>query len=248
MRPLALSSITASIFAALFTIPMDAGIPRGAEPAAAPERASYAILARDPLTGEYGVAAASHAPLIGMNLEFLEPDAGGVVVLGGPYLELNERVMIALRDGLAPGRAIAVGLTGDDGREERQVLALSRTGAAAFTGKKLKKHADHVTGDYFVAAGNRLAGDEVLAAMEEAFVGLDGPLTDRLLLALQAGRDAGGEEGGAHSSALLVVGPNATFATRDRLVDLRIDFVPGDAIAALALLRAQVDSVYGVVR
>lgn len=210
--------------------------------------ASYAMLARDPLTGEYGVAAASHAPLIGMNLEFLDPDAGGVVALGGPNLELNERTLIALRDGLAPGRAIAVGLTADPEREERQVLAISQQGAAGFTGGDLDEYAGQRTGEYFVAAGNRLASEDVLLAMEEAFLGFDGPLTDRLLLALQAARDAGGEEGGAHSAALVIVGPSARFATRDRLVDLRIDYVSGDAVDALTRLRAQVDSVYGVVR
>lgn len=219
---------------------------RGPEPAVRLSPASYSILGRDPLTGEYGVAAASHAPLIGMNLEFLDPEAGAVVVLGGPHLALNEKVLLALRDGLEPGRAIAVGLYGYDAKEERQVLAISQQGAAAFTGKKLKKFAGDRTGDYFVAAGNQLAGEEVLQAMEEAFLGFDGPLTDRLLLALQAGRDAGGEQDGAHSAALLIVGPNARFATRDRLADLRIDFVEGDAVEALTQLRARVDSVYGV--
>jgi uncharacterized Ntn-hydrolase superfamily protein len=191
--------------------------------------ASYAILALDPLTGEYGVAAASHAPLIGMNLEFLDPEAGGVVVLGGPFIQVNENTLVALREGLQPGRAISIGLAGDPDRESRQVLAQK-------------------AGDAFVVAGNRLENRYVILAMEEAFVTTDGPLADRLLSALTAGRDAGGERGGAHSAALLVVGPGAHFATRDRLVDLRIDYVPGDAVAALADLRARVDSVYGVIR
>lgn len=217
-------------------------------PPAVTATASYSILARDPLTGEYGVAAASHAPLIGMNLEFLDPDAGGVVVLGGPYLEVNEKVLIALRDGLSPGPAIAVGLATDPDRENRQVLAISPQGAAAFTGKKLPSRAHHKAGDLFVAAGHRLENRDVLAAMEESFEGSDGPLADRLLDALRAGHAAGGEKGGEHSAALLVVGPAVQFATRARLVDLRIDFVPQDAVGALIDLRARVDSVYEVVR
>ena len=226
----------------------------GAAPAGAPQSASlphpasFAILARDHLTGEYGVAAASHAPLIGLNLEYLDPDAGGVVVLGGPFLQLNRTVQIALQEGLAPGRAIAVGLAADEDKENRQVLAITPEGAAAFTGNKLEGHAAHRTGEHFVAAGHRLANTDVLLATEEAFVAADGPLADRLLAALAAARDAGGEEDRWHSAALIVVGPGARFATRDRLVDLRIDFVLGDAVAALAELRAQVDSVYGIVR
>jgi uncharacterized Ntn-hydrolase superfamily protein len=213
-----------------------------------PPPASFAILAHDHLTGEYGVAAASNAPLIGMNLDFLDPDAGGVVVLGGPFLQLNETVLIALQEGLAPGTAIAVGLAADVDRESRQVLAITPEGAAAFTGDELEGHAAHRAGEHFVIAGHRLANPHVLLAVEEAFETADGPLADRLLRALAAGRDAGGEEDGSHSAALVVVGPGARFATRDRLVDLRIDFVPGDAVAALVDLRAQVDSVYGIVR
>ncbi len=213
-----------------------------------PPPTSYGILARDPLTGEYGVAAASHAPLIGMNLEFLDPAAGGVIVLGGPNLELNDRVLIALRDSLAPARAIAVGLAADPDRERRQVLAISPLGTAAFSGNQLPDEAGHRTGDDFVAAGHRLSGPDVLPAMADAFAASDGPLADRLLAALTAGREAGGERDGEHSAALLVVGPNAQYATRDRLIDLRIDFVPANAVEALAELRARVDSVYGIVK
>ncbi|UCC83008.1 MAG: DUF1028 domain-containing protein [Gemmatimonadota bacterium] len=213
-----------------------------------PPPASFAILAHDHLTGDYGVAAASNAPLIGMNLEFFDPEAGGGVVLGGPFLQLNETVLIALQDGMDPGTAIAVGLAADLDRESRQVLAITPEGAAAFTGDQLEGHAAHKAGEHFVIAGHRLANDDVLLAVEEAFQTTDGPLADRLLAALAAGRDAGGEEDGSHSAALVVVGPGARFATRDRLVDLRIDFVRGDAVAALVELRAQVDSVYGIVR
>ena len=135
-----------------------------------------------------------------------------------------------------------------DDRESRQVLAVSPLGAAVFSGDELDQYSTQKAGDAFVVAGNRLENRYVVLAMEEAFVTTDGPLADRLLSALAAGRDAGGERGGAHSAALLVVGPGAHFATRDRLVDLRIDYVPGDAVAALADLRARVDSVYGVIR
>lgn len=210
--------------------------------------ASFAILARDPITGEYGVAAASHAPLIGMNLEFLDLDAGGVVVLGGPYLQVNENALIALRNGLTPAQAISVGLANDPDKENRQVLAVAPGGSAAFTGKKLQGHADDVVGDYFVAAGHRLAGGDVLAAMADSFTASDGPLTKRLLAALVAANGAGGEKDGVHSAALVVVGPGARFATRNRLTDLRIDFVSGDAVQALAAMHAQVDSIYEVVR
>lgn len=226
----------------------------GPSPAGRPESeprplpASLAILAHDHLTGEYGVAAASNAPLIGMNLEFLDPDAGGVVVLGGPLLQLNETVLIALQDGMAPSTAIAVGLAADLDRESRQVLAITPEGAAAFTGNRLEGYAAHRTGEHHVVAGHGLASADVLLAVEEAFETATGPIADRLLAALEAARDASAAVDGSGSAALLVVGPGARFATRDRLLDLRIDFVTGDAVAALVELRTQIDSVYGIVR
>ena len=213
-----------------------------------PQPSSFAILARDALTGEYGVAAASHAPLIGMNLEFLDYEAGAVVVLGGPMIDLNERTLTALKAGLAPAKATAVGLAADEDKESRQVMVLAPTGSAAFTGKELPTYAGHRIGDTYLVAGNRLVGEEVLEEMERRFEEQEGPLADRLMAALEAGDEVGGEEGGVHSAALLVVGPGNPFATRDRLVDLRIDFVTEDAVVALARLQAQVDSVYGVVR
>ena len=222
--------------------------PRHASEARPARASSYAVLARDPLTGEYGVAATSHAPLIGINLEFLAADVGGVVVLGGPHLQLNETILTALREGLAPDRAIAVGLAVDPDRESRQVLALSPAGAAAFSGRQLGEQLGHQAGEQFVAAGHQLENEAVVQAMAEAFSGAEGPLADRLLVALVAGRDAGGEKDGERSAALVVVGPGAQFATRDRLVDLRIDYVPDDAVSALIDLRARVDSVYEVLR
>jgi uncharacterized Ntn-hydrolase superfamily protein len=211
-----------------------------------PRPASYSILAYDPLTGEFGVAAASPAPLIGVNLEYFDKDAGAVVVHGGPFLQINEKALLALQEGIAPDKAIKIGLLGVEDQKERQVLVISPTGAAAFTGVNAPKHAADALGDDFIAAGIRLSSRKVVAAMKEAFEGSDGPLADRLLGALIAGTEAGGEEGGAHSAALVVVGAGARFASRDRLVDLRIDYVEGDAVAAMAQLRASIDSIYEV--
>ncbi len=78
-----------------------------------------------------------------------------------------------------------------------------------------------------------------------AFENSGGPLRDRLLGALHAGRQAS-EEGGLHSAALLVISPRARFATRHRLVDLRVDFVDDDAVAALEILRFKIDSIYEI--
>ncbi len=210
---------------------------------------SYSILGYDPITGEFGVASASEAPLIGMNLEFLDLEAGGVLVHGGPHLEISERVMAALEEELPPDRAIQVGLFIDTDKENLQILAISQHGAAAFTGKKLEKHAADEVGDVYVAAGQRIPNPDIINAMAAHFQTSDGPLGSRLLGALRAGRNASGDEGGegdVHSAALLVVSPRARFATRNRLIDLRIDFVSGDAVAALEALQAQVDSVYGI--
>lgn len=180
-----------------------------------------------------------------MNIDNLDLDAGGVLIHGGPHLNVARTILTALRDDLVPGRAIAVGLAIDDEKEARQLLAISQRGAAAFTGEMLDPVSVQRVGDNYVAAGQRLPTADIIDAMADAFENSGGPLRDRLLGALHAGRQAS-EEGGLHSAALLVISPRARFATRHRLVDLRVDFVDGDAVAALEILRFKIDSIYEI--
>jgi uncharacterized Ntn-hydrolase superfamily protein len=115
----------------------------------------------------------------------------------------------------------------------RQLTAVDAFGrAAAFSGEHtLGRHAD-CTGTDCAAAGNLLADESAPAAMAAAFAaGAEADIGDRLVAALRAGRDAGGEEGDVHSAGLVVVDAVAWPVT-----DLRVDWTDADPVEELASL------------
>lgn len=115
----------------------------------------------------------------------------------------------------------------DDGRVHRQVGIVDAEGnSASHTGSECLEWAGGVTGDGYAIQGNILAGEEVVAAMQAAFEASDSAalLAERLLGALRAGDEAGGDARGRQSAALLVVRDGAGFDGRDDLeMDLRVD-------------------------
>jgi len=117
--------------------------------------------------------------------------------------------------------------------EFRQLTVVDRAGGvAAWSGPRtLGVHAA-VEGEGVVAAGNLLANATVPAAMVQAFAGAStAELGDRIVRAMEAGRDAGGEAGPVHSAGLLMVDRVAW-----PVADLRIDWTEGDPVAELAAL------------
>jgi uncharacterized Ntn-hydrolase superfamily protein len=127
----------------------------------------------------------------------------------------------------------------DDQRDHRQVGIVDADGnAASHTGHACLDWAGSLTGDGYAIQGNILAGEFVVAAMQEAFEASDAdePLARRLLAALAAGDDAGGDRRGRQSAALLVVREGAGYGGRDDIaVDLRVDDHP-DPVTELARL------------
>jgi len=112
----------------------------------------------------------------------------------------------------------------DEGRKIRQVAAVDAQGHVAhYTGANCLAWAGAVSGEHFSCQGNILAGPEVVEAMASAFTKTSGNLAERLLAALAAGQEAGGDIRGVQSAALLVVSPEATHHPGGRLVDLRVD-------------------------
>jgi uncharacterized Ntn-hydrolase superfamily protein len=121
---------------------------------------------------------------------------------------------------------------------ERQIAVLDATGAvAADTGPGAFPVSGHLVGEGFSVQGNMLAGEDVLPAMAQAFTTTLGDLPDRLLAALTAGQDAGGDLRGRQSAALLVVGGEPASDEDDGVrLDLRVDD-SGDPVAQLRMLR-----------
>jgi uncharacterized Ntn-hydrolase superfamily protein len=131
-------------------------------------------------------------------------------------------------------------LQNDGDRDQRQVHLVDHTGhTAAWTGRDCTGWAGHRTFDDVSVAGNMLAGAGVLEAMAEAFHRGEGVgLSDRLLLALEAGEAAGGDKRGRQSAALYVM---------DKMpyphLDLRVDHHDGP-IAMLRTLHTEAHKDY----
>jgi uncharacterized Ntn-hydrolase superfamily protein len=172
--------------------------------------ATFSIAARDPESGDFGVAVATARPAVGALVPWVSRRAA---------LATQARVNTDLgRQGLALAEAgvpLATALTGllaaDPDREIRQLHGVDEHAAFAHTGLQCVEWCGHVVGDGFTVAGNMLAGEGVVKAMAEAFAaGAGQELSARLVAALEAGQAAGGDKRGKQSAALLVVAARPT--------------------------------------
>jgi uncharacterized Ntn-hydrolase superfamily protein len=143
-----------------------------------------------------------------------------------------------MRDGLSARDALEKLLAGDADRDLRQVgLVDARGGAAAHTGPGCHAWAGHHVGDGFTCQGNILVGPDTVDAMAAAFRASRGELSARLVSALAAGDQAGGDKRGRQASAVYVVRPNGGYGgMNDVLVDLRVDDHPAPVTELRRLL------------
>lgn len=183
---------------------------------------TFSIVAADPQTSEVGVAVATRLPAVGMYVPFADPEAGAVASQAIVNPEYGPAALEMLRNGITPVEVVERLTKADPRRHDRQISIISPDGtAAAFTGEANTAECGHITGANFAVAGNMLASTASLAAMAKAFETTEGHLSDRMLEALSAGEEAGGDKRGKQSAAVLVVRPNAYF--NGKVVDLRVD-------------------------
>jgi uncharacterized Ntn-hydrolase superfamily protein len=197
--------------------------------AAPPDPATFSIVAADPEAGEVGVAVASRFFAVGTVVPHARAGVGAVATQSFANTTYGPRGLELLGLGLAPEEAIGVLLRADDDREQRQVAAVAADGTAhTYTGAACNAWAGGRSGPGYAVQGNILTGEEVVAAMEKAFVASAGqPLAQRLFAALAAGDAAGGDRRGRQSAALLVARAGAGYGGwTDRAVDLRVDDHP----------------------
>jgi uncharacterized Ntn-hydrolase superfamily protein len=205
--------------------------------------ATYSIVARDPRTGELGVAVQSHWFSVGSVVSWAEAGVGAVAtqsLVDPAYGPLGLELMRAGRSGPDALRSL---LAGDDGRDLRQVAMIDAAGrVAAHTGARCIAQAGHVVdaaGQFSVQA-NLMADDAVWPAMAEAFRAGSGDLADRLVAALEAAQGAGGDLRGRQSAALVVVAAKGTGRPwEDRRFDLRVEDHPQPVRELKRLVRLQ---------
>jgi uncharacterized Ntn-hydrolase superfamily protein len=188
-------------------------------------RGTYSIVARDPVSGELGVAVQSHWFSVGSIVPWAAPGIGAVATQSVAEPAYGPRLLDRIAAGQPVGDALAELLAADEQAGFRQVAAIDARGAvAAHTGNGCIAHAGHAEGESFCVQANLMASPKVWPAMARAFAAATGRLSRRLLASLEAGEAAGGDVRGRQSAALLVV-PAAGERWRE-VTDLRVEDHP----------------------
>ncbi|MCB8956127.1 MAG: DUF1028 domain-containing protein [Nocardioides sp.] len=202
---------------------------------------TFSIVARSADGESWGVAVASKFLAVGSAVPAAVAGVGAIATQADANVAYKGQALAHLDDGATASVALQRLLEDDAGREHRQVGIVDVDGgAASHTGHECLDWAGSVIGDGYAIQGNILTGEEVVEAMEQAWLASpeDAPLARRLLGALTAGDAAGGDSRGRQSAALLVVRDGAGYGGLDDIaVDLRVD----DATAPIPELTRLLD-------
>jgi uncharacterized Ntn-hydrolase superfamily protein len=193
---------------------------------------TYSIVARDPATGELGVAVQSHWFSVGAVVPWAEAGVGAVATQSFVDPSYGPLGLALMKAGRTAPEALAALLAGDAGRDVRQVgMVDARGNVATHTGRLDIPAAGGQSGQQYVVQANLMEKPTVWPAMARAFEGTKGHLADRMLAALDAAEAEGGDIRGRQSAALLVV--KATSSGRpwaDRVYDLRVEDHPAPLV------------------
>lgn len=200
---------------------------------------TFSIVGHDPETGEWGVAVASRFLAVGAVVPFARAGVGAVATQSFANTTYGPAGLELMSQGYSAQEALDGLVAADSGREQRQAGFVDARGASAsYTGPGCYDWAGGRTGPNYAAQGNILAGEAVVRRMAESFEASTGALAERLIAALQAGQDAGGDSRGQQSAALLVVKAKGGYAGfNDRYVDLRVDDHPEPIVELRRILQ-----------
>ena len=177
---------------------------------------TFTCIARDAATGELGIATATRSLAVGVRVPHVSR-LGAVAIMAIADYRLGRLAQDLLANGCPAAAVIDALAAADPWPEYRQLGVIDAEGrAAARTGRENRDYAGHHVRDGLIALGNVLVGEPVLDAIEAGFAG--DTFAERLLAALEAGRDAGGQHGGQNSAALVTWGAHGF-----PLTDLRVD-------------------------
>lgn len=196
---------------------------------AAPQAlATFSIVARDPKTGELAIAVASRFFSVGSVVPYASADAGAVATQANANVTYGPRGVELLARGATAEEVLKVLLRGDANASSRQAGIVGRDGSSvSYTGPDCIPWAGGRNGPDYAVQGNILAGEQVVIAMEKAFLETKGTLARRVYTALVAGETAGGDSRGKQSASLLVVREGAGYnGGNDRAIDIRVDDHP----------------------
>jgi uncharacterized Ntn-hydrolase superfamily protein len=234
-----MKSVLAALTIAFFALPVTAQDQVYEE-----ELATFSIVARDPATGQLGECMTSKA-LAGGNRAVTA--LGGVAVIAHQqsanpmYGRLG---MELIKMGMTPQDALDFLLRADTAKESRQVAMIDIQGrTAAWTNGGASAGQPgawrgHKCGTDYCAQGNSLTGPEVVAAVARTFESAKGTLAERMLAAIDAGQEAGGDARGKQTALIVVVRPlSGNNPTSDRVIDFRVDDHPEPLVELRRLVK-----------
>src|SRR5688572_14690540 len=200
---------------------------------------TFSIIAFDPVTNELGVGVQSRAFGAGAAVPYAKPGVGAVGTQASANRSYGPKAIALLEQGLSPAEVVKKITDEDPGRDTRQVAVIDTKGrSAVYTGRRviernsdpkdlvhLGGYAGHVSDLNFSAQGNTLASAEVVSTMAAAYHNGKGSMAERLMDALDAGQEKGGDTRGMQSAGILVVRPLPpnSESTVERIVDIRVD-------------------------
>lgn len=207
----------------------------------APLAHTYSIVARDPVTGEFGVAVQSHYFSVGPTVPWAESGVGAVATQSLVLVDYGPLGLQLMRQGLSAREALDSLLRADPQRDGRQVAMVDAKGnVAAWTGPKCIPDAGDIQGAGFSCQANLMASPTVWPAMKKAYESAQGDLAARMLAALDAAEAEGGDIRGRQSVAILVVKGNASDKPwNDTVVNLRVEDHPEPLVEMRRLLQLQ---------
>lgn len=207
----------------LLTLAGSAAFVEDANPA--PPISTFSICGYDPEREEWGIAVASRVLAVGAVVPWAEAKVGAIATQSYANVTYGPRGLKTLAEGKSAQEVLDALVADDQGKAQRQAGIVDAKGnVATFTGDKCIPWAGGKTGKHFTCQGNILAGPEVVDEMAKAFESTKGNLAWKLMAALEAGDNAGGDKRGKQSAALLVVREKGGYARlNDRMIDLRVD-------------------------
>jgi uncharacterized Ntn-hydrolase superfamily protein len=203
---------------------------------------TYSIVAKDPTTGETGVAVQSHFFSVGSIVPWARAGVGAVATQAMVDVKYGPLGLELMAGGKSSEAALGALLAADPESDQRQVAMVDSKGrVAAHTGRRCIPEAGHAKGKGFSCQGNIMKSDRVWHAMKEAYESNDSlQFAERLVSALEAAESAGGDARGRQSAALLVVSPELKpNPWEGRTIELRVEDHPDPVAELKRLLRHQ---------
>src|SRR5688572_32508623 len=179
-----------------------------------PQYSSFSLCAIDPATGQSGAAVTTRVPFVGRAVPHVRAGVGAVCTQASTVVEYGPRGLDLMAKGVEPSAVVAQLLADDQQRESRQLGMIDMKGrSAAHTGKGNGNWAGSKQGLNYTVQANIMVGPEVIEAVAQTFeatAGTDMPLAERMILAMEAGQNKGGDRrfGNLQSAAIKVADPN----------------------------------------